>query len=172
VSYLYIYIHLLPRLLWSLTLGHSTHFLDTIKGIATIRAFGWVGHDVARSNQLLDTSQRPAYLLAMIQQWLVLTLQILVAVIAIILTTLATQLRTNSGFTGASLVTLMSFGESMSVMIRVYTSLETSIGAVSRLKTFSERVNPEDLSGEDISPPEEWPQNGHIEIKSISASYT
>jgi ATP-binding cassette, subfamily C (CFTR/MRP), member 1 len=148
-----------------------THFLDTIKGVATIRAFGWTQHHIARNNQLLDTSQRPAYLLAVIQQWLGLTLQIVVAVIAIILTTLATQLRTNSGFTGASLVTLMQFGEAVTTIIRYYTMLETSIGAVSRLKTFSEKVVPEDLLGEDVVPPEEWPQNGQIEINGVSASY-
>lgn len=43
-----------------------THFIDTIKGITTFRAFGWVPQGVARNHVLLDDSQRPAYLLAMI----------------------------------------------------------------------------------------------------------
>jgi ATP-binding cassette, subfamily C (CFTR/MRP), member 1 len=107
----------------------------------------------------------------MIQQWLGLTLQVVVAGIAILLTTLATQLRTNSGLTGASMVTLMGFGEAVTVIIRFYTLLETSIGAVARLKTFSEKVLPEDLPGEDVIPPEEWPQNGAVEISGVSASY-
>jgi len=108
----------------------------------------------------------------MIQQWLNLTLRILVTILAVVLTTLATQLQTNSGFTGASFVTLMSFGESISYIIQFYTLLETSLGAVSRLKTFGEKVTPEDLPGENVSPPEEWPQNGAIEIDDVSASYT
>ncbi|OLN82360.1 Canalicular multispecific organic anion transporter 1-like protein 2 [Colletotrichum chlorophyti] len=148
-----------------------THFLDTIKGVATIRAFGWVGKDIAHNQHLLDTSQRPAYLLAMIQQWLVVTMQLLVACMAVILVALATQLRANSGFTGASLVTLMSWGETIAMVIRFYTQLETSIGAVSRIKTFSEKVKPEHLEGEDIVPPEQWPEKGSIEIKGVSASY-
>ncbi|KAL0933869.1 ABC multidrug transporter [Colletotrichum truncatum] len=148
-----------------------THFLDTIKGVATIRAFGWTNKDIAHNQHLLDTSQRPAYLLAMIQQWLVVTMQLMVACIAVILVALATQLRTNSGFTGASLVTLMSWGETIAMLIRFYTQLETSIGAVARIKTFAEKVKPESLEGEDIEPPEEWPENGSISLKGVSASY-
>ncbi|KAL3293563.1 ABC transporter [Colletotrichum asianum] len=149
-----------------------THFLDTIKGVATIRAFGWTGRDIAHNQYLLDTSQRPAYLLAMIQQWLVVAMHLMVACIAVVLVALATQLRANSGFTGASLVTLMSWGETIAYLIRFYTQLETSIGAVARIKTFSERVKPESLEGEDIEPPKEWPENGSIELKGVSASYS
>ncbi|WYZ35872.1 hypothetical protein EsH8_X_000519 [Colletotrichum jinshuiense] len=148
-----------------------THFLDTIKGVATIRAFGWAGKDIAHNQHLLDTSQRPAYLLAMIQQWLVVTMRLMVGFIAVILVALATQLRTNSGFTGASLVTLMSWGETIAMLIRFYTQLETSLGAVARIKTFSEKVTPENLEGEDIEPPEEWPEKGHIDVNGVSASY-
>lgn len=149
----------------------SSQFIDTIKGVATIRAFGWVKDVVALNDKLLDRSQRPAYLLAMIQRWLQFILQLLVAVLATIVVALATQQRSNSAFTGASLVTLMSFGNSLSFLIRVYTVVETSIGAVSRLKTFSESVEPENLPDENKVPPPEWPVRGTIDIKGVSASY-
>ncbi|KAI1099495.1 hypothetical protein F4804DRAFT_321707 [Jackrogersella minutella] len=45
-----------------------THFLDTSNGIVTLRAFGFMSEDSAKNARLLDTSQRPAYLLRMIQQ--------------------------------------------------------------------------------------------------------
>lgn len=149
----------------------STHFTDTIKGLPTIRAFKWTSKSIEHNRNLLDNSQRPAYLLAMIQQWLTLAMQLIVACIAVIVTALATQLKTNSGLTGASLVTLMGFPETVVIVIRFYTLLETSIGAVARLKTFSERVAPEALPGEDIVPAEAWPQSGEIEISNVSASY-
>ncbi|KAF2788594.1 hypothetical protein K505DRAFT_366344 [Melanomma pulvis-pyrius CBS 109.77] len=147
------------------------NFLDTIKGVATIRAFGWVNNELANNRHLLDTSQRPAYLLAMIQQCLVLALNVIVTIMATILTSLATQLRVSSGFTGASLVTLMSFGQSATNLMYSYTALETSIGAVSRLKTFSDTVLPEDQPGENVIPPVGWPHNGAIELRNVSASY-
>ncbi|KAK4185165.1 canalicular multispecific organic anion transporter 1 [Podospora australis] len=148
-----------------------SHFIDTIKGIATMRAHSWVSHGVKKNDQLLDTSQRPAYLLAMIQRWLEFTLHFIVAVLAIAVVTLATQLRSNTAFAGASLVTLMAFGEALSYIIRFYTMLETSIGAVSRLKTFSETVKSENEEGEDVVPPKEWPLKGAIQITGVSASY-
>ncbi|QKX60884.1 uncharacterized protein TRUGW13939_08030 [Talaromyces rugulosus] len=147
------------------------HFIDTIKGLATFRAFGWAEDGIALNNSFLDTSQRPAYLLAMIQRWLGFTLQLVVAGLAVVFVTLATQLRSNSAFTGASLITLMSFGDQLTLLVQQYTLLETSIGAVSRLKNFSEKVESENLAEEDVVPPREWPLKGGIEIHGVSASY-
>ena len=107
----------------------------------------------------------------MIQQWLNLVLDLVVMVMAVALTALAVRLHSNSGFIGASLVTLMNFGESLSGIVIFYTRLETSIGAISRLKTFNESVKPEDREEEDVAPPEQWPQSGVIELSGVSASY-
>ncbi|KAM0467781.1 hypothetical protein ACHAP7_011585 [Fusarium lateritium] len=148
-----------------------THFLDTRKGIATLRAFGFLAKDIEKNAHLVDTSQRPAYLLVMIQQWLNLVLNLIVMVIAAILTCLAVRLHSNTAFTGASLVTLMNFGDSLSGIIIWWTKLETSIGAVARLKAFNEKVEPEDKEHEDLIPAEHWPQNGTVELKDVSASY-
>ncbi|KAJ5201107.1 hypothetical protein N7449_005910 [Penicillium cf. viridicatum] len=148
-----------------------THFLDTIKGITTLRAFGFIPGDVDKNTRLIDASQRPAYLLLMIQQWLNLVLDIVVTVLAVVMTTLAVRLHSSSGFAGASLFSLMSFGESISGIVIFYTKLETSIGAIARLKMFTENVKPENRDEEDIVPPVQWPQNGVVELKSVSASY-
>lgn len=107
----------------------------------------------------------------MIQRWLAFTLQLIVVVVAVVVVILATQLRSNTAFTGASLVVLMSFGEVLTMIIRFYTLLETSIGAISRLKSFSETVKPENRDGEDLVPPKEWPLTGAIAIHGVSASY-
>lgn len=148
-----------------------THFLDTIKGITTLRAFGFIPGDVDKNTRLIDASQRPAYLLLMIQQWLTLVLDIVVMVLAVVMTTLAVRLHSSSGFAGASLFSLMSFGESISGIVIFYTKLETSIGAIARLKMFTENVKPEDRDEEDIVPPVQWPQNGVVELKGVSTSY-
>lgn len=99
------------------------------------------------------------------------TTQLVVALLAVGLVSLATQLRTNAGLTGASLVTLLQFGATVSSVIMSYTSLETSIGAVARLRTFSNIVKSEDQPDEDQIPPESWPSGGRIDIQDVSASY-
>lgn len=141
-----------------------------MKGLATIRAFGWVGENTLRNREYLDTSQRPAYLLAIIQRWLGFVLRLIVAIIAVAIVTLATQLGSNTAFTGASLVTLMSFAEGLMYVITMYTLLETSIGAVARLKSFSENVKPEGDDSETLVPPPFWPQGG-IKLDNVSATY-
>ncbi|KIM98582.1 hypothetical protein OIDMADRAFT_181890 [Oidiodendron maius Zn] len=148
-----------------------THFLDTLKGITTLRAFGFIPDDIEKNARLINSSQRPAYLLVMIQQWLNLVLDLVVMLMAAVLTTLAVRLNSNSGFIGASLVTLMNFGNNLSGIVIFYTRLETSIGAIARLKTFNENVKPEGRDEEDIVPPEQWPQSGVTELKGVSASY-
>jgi ATP-binding cassette subfamily C (CFTR/MRP) protein 1 len=99
------------------------------------------------------------------------TMQLIVAGLAVVLVALSTQLKSNAGLTGASLVTLLNFGQTIAYLIVFYTALETSIGAVSRLRTFSLLVRPEDQPGEDVEPPEDWPHAGRIDIKDVSASY-
>lgn len=107
----------------------------------------------------------------MIQEWLNVALDLVVMVIAAVLTTLAVRLNSSSGFAGASMVTLMSFGESLSGIVIYFTRLETSIGAIARLKTFNEIVKPEAREDEEILPPASWPHSGALVFKGVSASY-
>lgn len=100
-----------------------------------------------------------------------LVLNLLVAFMAVGLVSLATQLNTSASFTGASLVSLMSFSEIATALIFCYTALETSIGAVSRLKTFSDNVQSEHQPGENFEPPPQWPQTGSMVLRNVSASH-
>jgi len=121
---------------------------------------------------LLDDSQKPTYLLAMVQRWLLFVLQCIVACLAILVITLATQIRSDTaGFTGASLVALMTFGDILNFIIRWWTQLETSIGAVSRLKALNDKIMPEDFNDKTKPVYQEWPAYGKIEIQNVSASY-
>lgn len=50
--------------------------------------------------------------------------------------------------------------------------LETSLGAIARLISFSKETATEHLPGEDHHVPESWPSEGAIEFSNVSASYT
>ena len=62
-----------------------SHFIESLQGLVTIRAFGWAGDFEKKNLTLLDISQKPYYLLFCIQRWLALILDLLVAVLAVIL---------------------------------------------------------------------------------------
>lgn len=95
----------------------------------------------------------------------------MVGVIAVIVTALATQLKTGTGFTGASLLTLMNLTGNINQLMRNYAELETSIGAVNRMRMFSKTVKPEDEDDKDSPIPDAWPSEGGFYLESVSATY-
>lgn len=98
----------------------------------------------------------------------------MVTVLAIILMVLVVKLRSSvsAGSVGLAILNVIGFSQSLAWIIRQWTALETSIGAVSRLKTFTATTPNENLAGENQLVPESWPGNGAIEFKNLSASYT
>lgn len=67
----------------------QTQLRETIEGLATIRAFRWQERARVKNRNLLDTSQRPLYLLLCAQVWLALVIDLVVAVVAILIVTIA-----------------------------------------------------------------------------------
>lgn len=150
-----------------------TQFIDTLSGLATIRAFQWQEANHKLNNTLLDSSQKPFYLLFMVQRWLTLVLDIVGAALAVFIVTLAVKLTSvsSTGFTGVALINLITFTDSIKDGILSWTNLETSIGAVSRIKAFEASTLSEKLPREVEVPPENWPKTGEVKIQNLSASY-
>ncbi|KAH7248979.1 P-loop containing nucleoside triphosphate hydrolase protein [Fusarium redolens] len=150
-----------------------TQFLETLSGLATIRAFGWKDAVIEANYTLVDRSQRPFYILMIVQRWLVLVLDLTTAALALLLVGLAVRLRgaVDVGLTGVSLVQLVSLSETVNILIQFWTSIETSIGAVARIKQFAEETGEENLPGETHEPPVQWPDKGAIQINNLTASY-
>lgn len=82
-----------------------SHFLESVSGLSTIRAFGWNASFNAINAKLLDRSQQPYYLLYCVQRWLNLVLDCIVAAEAVLVVGLAVGLRgsTSPGLLGVSL---------------------------------------------------------------------
>lgn len=151
-----------------------THFTETQEGLVTIRAFGWQSGFLERFLQKLDASQRPYYLLYMIQQWLGFCLSMVVAAIAIVCVAFATSFKHQSSGSaiGIALLNIINFSSSLTQLISSWTQLETSIGAIARLKQLQADVLPEQQASECQIPPLTWPSNGSINFKNVSARYT
>lgn len=146
-----------------------TNLKETILGLSTIRAYGgefglFLKHT---QRQYLDDSQQPIYLLYTVQRWLSLVLDLLVTGLATLLIVLAVQLK--SGLSGAdmgvALVNLTSFNQYLTMLVRCWASMETSLGAIARIRGFSrdtpvaegsgcapsqELLNQDDGRGQDI----------------------
>ncbi|GAB1196308.1 hypothetical protein APSETT444_005577 [Aspergillus pseudonomiae] len=150
-----------------------SHFSDCLGGLVTLRAFGWQQSMEEKNYELLDYSQRPFYLLYAIQRWLTLTLDLVVAGIAILLIVLVVVLRgsMSAGYVGVALLNVILFGQSIKLLVTFWTNLETHIGSILRVKMFSENVPSENLPTEQDSLPPDWPSQGNIVFESLSAEY-
>lgn len=150
-----------------------SHFIETLHGLVTIRAFGWVEAYKSKNLRLVDESQKPFYLLLCIQRWLTLVLDLIVAGMAILLVALAVCLRgnTSAGILGIALVNITGLGYTLADLITQWTTLETSLGAIARIKSFSTNTPSELLEGEDVTPDAEWPAHGALTFENVSASY-
>ncbi|GKZ92487.1 hypothetical protein AnigIFM59636_005219 [Aspergillus niger] len=150
-----------------------TNFLDTTRGVTTIRAFGWQEKFATDNIQALDMSQKPYYLLLCLQCWLKVVLDCIMAIIAIGLITLTVVYRNSTGADiGLALNLMIGANTTLLRLIQNWTSLETSLGAVSRLKDVQERVRSEDDARGAIEPGPRWPSGGELRMQHVTVSYS
>jgi ABC-type multidrug transport system fused ATPase/permease subunit len=147
-------------------------FLETTEGLTTIRALHWQREFADQNAKLLDTSQKPFYTMYPIQQWLQVVLDLLMAGLATVLVTLAifVSKKTSSGALGVALVNLLSFNAILTLLITNWTQLETSLGAIARVKQFVTNLQVKPARNE-IACPEDWPREARVEFRRVSASY-
>ncbi|KAJ5085777.1 P-loop containing nucleoside triphosphate hydrolase protein [Penicillium argentinense] len=150
-----------------------SQFLEALSSLPSIRAYGWNGHYRTQNRIALDISQRPFYTLYCIQRWLSLVLDLIVAGIAVTVIAIAMSMRGRSELNlfGIALFNIVGFSATLQSLVTEWTGLETSIGAVSRIKSYVQNAAAEDLEGEDGVVPGFWPLNGKVEFIGVSASY-
>jgi len=169
----------------------QTRLSESYQGLATIRAARWQRHVHAEFQAKLDRSQAPVYLLWMVQTWLKLVLNLVVAGLAVVVMGVAVGLRRNgetsssaSGI-GIAFLNLTTLGETLTNLITAWTSLETSLGAIARIKTFErdtpterdvllrrpDKSDDDDYGGGGCEPPESWPESGGIKLEGVWATY-
>lgn len=156
-----------------LTLVNSTQFTETVDGLSTIRAFGWQPYYLQRNQELTDNAQKPFYLLHMIQKWLGLVLDLMIAALAVLVVGIIVALRrhVSVGFSGVSLTQIMGLTGYIKLLIQFWTSMETSLGAVHRIKQFVGETPREDDGNEQSKLPKNWPPKGEIVLQDVCAVY-
>ncbi|KAK1752219.1 ABC multidrug transporter [Echria macrotheca] len=151
-----------------------THFTETMNGAVSVRAFGWETAFTKEHQERLDVSQKPFYLMYCLQRWLTVVLDLLVGGLAVVLVAFAVELTwtsTSSGI-GLSFLNLVSFGHNLMGLVYMWTALETSLGAISRVRNFVKDTPKEDREGEVQNVPDGWPTRGEIRFEDVAASYS
>lgn len=150
-----------------------SQFSEMASGIEHIRCFGWQKRALAENYRRMDKSQRPAYALFCIQRWLNMAMDMITLVLATCLVTFAFYVDavSQSGL-GLALLNITSFSQQVGGTIRLWTGLETALGALARLREF---INTTPVEKDDvIAPPnlpDNWPDRGEVEFRSLSVGY-
>ncbi|TQN66274.1 ABC transporter atnG, partial [Colletotrichum shisoi] len=151
-----------------------SHFIASFAGLVTIRAMDRTAECQAENLTRLDLSQRASYAMGSLQRWLLLVLNLVVAGLAVMLVGLAVALRDaiDPGLLGVALVSVMGFGQLLTGLLNNWATLETSLGAVARIREFeAETPSEQDRDGDTPVIVEEWPAKGKIDVKHVSAAY-
>ncbi|KAI7978458.1 hypothetical protein EIK77_006148 [Talaromyces pinophilus] len=106
--------------------------------------------------------------------WLQLVLDLIVGAITVVIVATMTSMRDQfaAGSIGVALNLVLTLNQSLGQMIKSWTSLEMSIGAVSRIRDFVRDTPSESdilVTPSRILP--EWPSHGVIDFISVSARY-
>lgn len=120
----------------------------------------------------VDNSQRPEYLLLCLQRWLSIVLDLLATAIATSAVAIAVAFRehVSGAQVGIALNIMLVANTTLLRLVGNWTTLETSLGAIARLKSL-ETTPSEGGHAETSEPPKDWPSRGNIEFKNITASY-
>lgn len=144
---------------------------DMSRGLVYIRSFGWQAQNMERNFRLIDQAQNPVYSLYCAQIFLTLVLDLLAAILALLLTVFAIYAKhADSGnAVGVSFLSLIVISQCFNAVIVSWTHLETSIGAVNRLRKFAQNT-PKEQDG-DQPLPTNWPSVGNVEVSIDTARY-
>ncbi|KAK2669796.1 AAA ATPase domain [Fusarium oxysporum f. sp. vasinfectum] len=149
-------------------------FLESVRGLVTIRCLRWQESFTIKHNVLLDDSQRAVYMLFCIQRWLSLVLDLLVAGMAILLAVFAVILTKSmsAGAVGLAISNITTFNSNLAFVVQAWTKLEISLGALVRTRAFMRETPIEEGTGDKITLPPNWPYKGEIRIEDLVASYS
>lgn len=149
------------------------HFIETVDGAATIQAFGWESAFSSKGLTLLDEAQKPYYILRIIQIWLEVVVGLFVAVMTAMLITLCVSVpsSTSAGAIALAFTHVLTLGGMLAELVQSWTSMETSLGSVERIKSFESNTPSEKEAKDPQAVVSSWPSEGRLELQSITASY-
>ncbi|CAE7233383.1 unnamed protein product, partial [Rhizoctonia solani] len=153
-----------------------SHFSESLTGLATIRAYGEVGHFVKDNKHYIDLENRALFLVSTNQRWLAVRLDFLGSLLVF-----SAGIMSVVGVHGVSpseiglvLSTLISLVQVMGMMTRQSAEVENYMNSVERLLQYTSTG---DIPQEkpyvliDSAPPKTWPNHGAIEFHDLVMSY-
>ncbi|OCT83530.1 hypothetical protein XELAEV_18021671mg [Xenopus laevis] len=150
-----------------------SHFAETVEGLTTIRAFRYEPRFRQKLLEHTDSNNIASLFLTAANRWLeeyIGACVVLIAAVASITNSLHYNL--SSGLVGLGLTYALMVSNYLNWMVRNLSDMEIQLGAVKRINGLL-KTEPENYKGL-LSPsqiPQNWPENGEIQIQNLSVRY-
>ncbi|KAJ3015796.1 Multidrug resistance-associated protein 1 [Thoreauomyces humboldtii] len=149
----------------------SAHVSETLNGVPSIMAYGWVDSFVARQEETTDMANTSLLLLNTAKFWVSLRLSMLSSVIILLALILAGAKIVSPSNIGLMLVSAINITATINVTLLQLGDLEASFNAVERLDHYATQLPVERTKGTATVSPE-WPATGQIEFADLSVAYS
>ncbi|KAB8296761.1 hypothetical protein EYC80_002178 [Monilinia laxa] len=145
------------------------HYGSTLTGIITIRAFRKTDEYLTLMHDRLDEYARATWNLWLTQRWMSFRMSAIGAGFAFaVASVVAARPQIDAALAGFALSFSLKYSEAVVEMIRRYSAIELDMNSTERVVEYT-NMPVENQSG--ISPPQNWPTHGDIEIKRLVAAY-
>jgi len=152
------------------------HFSESLRGIATIRAFGRTSQFQIDNARRIDTNNAALYWVRMVDRWggirisLIQNVLITVAVFLIV----GTKGDFEVGMSGVVITYVLSFSSVIGFLVMMSIELAGRMSSIERLQHYIEHI-PQEASLDDgidgYKPPADWPSKGVVEYEGVKMRY-
>lgn len=150
-----------------------SHFLETITGVSTIRAFSQQQRFIRDNYRKLDENQEAHYLAVTADRWLSLRLEFIgnCLILFAALFAVISREKISGGLVGLSVTYAVQITQKLAWMIRMSSQLETNLVSVERVKEYSDAQTEAERVIPDSRPSRVWPQQGIVLFDNFQLRY-
>lgn len=150
------------------------NFNEVLGGIDTIKAYRSQERFLMKSDFLINKMNEAGYLVASIQRWVSITLDLLAVVFALIIALLCVtrQFHISPGSVGVLLTYVLQLPGLLNGLLRSQTQTENDLNSAERLVNYAYDLPMEAQYRKlETQPNESWPSEGRIKFEHVSLSY-
>ncbi|GAA5950453.1 hypothetical protein JCM3765_004553 [Sporobolomyces pararoseus] len=145
-------------------------FGEALSGVSTIRAYGDGQRFMEQIFSLLDTNNRPFFVLWGVNRWLSVRVDVYGALVALLSALfIIFAPRMDPSLAGFIMSFALAFQERILWLVRLFSTMEVNANSLERVEEYMS-VDQESKGG--VAPPAHWPSvSSSIKVKKLTASY-
>lgn len=147
---------------------------EVLGGLDTIRAYHSQERFLVKSDFLINKMNEASYMVAALQRWVGVSLDLVAVIFALIITLLCVtrQFKISPSSSGVLLTYVLQLPGLLNTVLRALTQTENGMNSAERLVTYALDLPQEAAYRKpELSPPENWPEKGVINFENVSFAY-